>query len=186
MGQCYTCGLSTIDIAQLNAMYCSGSGGRPSPRPTPPRPTPPRPTPPRPSTKNIVYRATLTRQMKSFLKAYRGQVNNRFRNAVFNFLRRTYPSYFFMLDTYRAISGSSLASVIGRCAYVWKYYNRNLVVCYARKSSRYPSSSNRARISRSTVAAIQGKVSLPGLLTFVTRINKNMNGKQFLNFLKLV
>lgn len=131
-GRCSSCGMSIIDADQLNAMYCS-------------------------AVQSNLNRDTLRSQMARLMAGHSGQKNDVFRHDVLNFLKKVYPNYNFMVNAYNAVSGSDTHAYIGKCAHIFRSYNKNLVVCYSRKTSRFPSAAKQSEIVSTTLATIGNK-----------------------------
>lgn len=130
LGQCFTCGMSQTDVNQLNAMYCRGT----------------------PQTG--INRNTVISQMSNLLARNAGQSNDNLRNTVLNFMKSTYKDYNFLVNAYNAISTHYY---YGECGHIFNSHNKNLVVCYAKKSSRVPSLSTQSRIVSAALASITNK-----------------------------
>ncbi|XP_057298095.1 uncharacterized protein LOC130629020 [Hydractinia symbiolongicarpus] len=125
--------MSQIDADQLNAMYCRG-------------------TP-----QSEINRYTVISQMSNIVASHAGQSNDNLRNAIMNFMMRTYPNYNFLVNVYNVVSDYSAQSFIGQCAHIFNSHNKNFVVCYAKKTSRVPSLSTQSHIVSAALASITNK-----------------------------
>ncbi|XP_057298308.1 uncharacterized protein LOC130629192 [Hydractinia symbiolongicarpus] len=129
LGQCSSCGMSETDADQLNAMYCSLP----------------------------INRRILKRQMARLLGNHAGQSNNHFRHTVLNLFKKVYPKYNFLVNAYNAVSGYATHAYIGNCVHIFRSHKKNLVVCYSRKTSRFPSLAKRTKIASAVLTSITKK-----------------------------
>ena len=97
----------------------------------------------------------LHRQMAIFLH----QTNDQFRYTLRDHLLKLYPGYDWTVNSYDAVGGWSTHAFTGYCGHVWRYKNKNVVACYARKGKSIPSASKQTEIAAATLAAIKDKVS---------------------------
>lgn len=133
LGQCNTCGLSTTDAAQLIRLYCSKAQS------------------------SVPSYSALNNELKMMMAAFTKQNNDAFRHTLLAHLKRKYPNYYWTVSSYNAVSGWATHAFRGHCGHVWRYHNKNVVACYARKTSRIPSASKRNEIANAVLNSVTDK-----------------------------
>ena len=134
LGRCSSCGMTETDAAQLIRLYCSKKQS------------------------TVPSYEVLQTELKMMMSAFRGQDNDNFRKTLLDHLKLRYPDYHWTVSVYNAVTGDSTHSFQGYCGYAWRYYNKNVLACYSKKTSTKPSRTEQETIAKAVLAIVQDKV----------------------------
>ena len=127
-------------------------------------------------TQKVVVKSILTTEIENNMRSNIGKSNSDYANILLAALKRLYPNYYFTVNSYNQANGWSNHAVIGNgYVAIFRKFGRNMVVGWAKKSSRFPSSSKGNQIQASAVAAARHKVRITFYFTFYLFIYFNFN-----------